>query len=183
MPVSHTWYRCCTSGHCQSPFPSFQRNCRKGSVSVSCLFIQMLQEDQEAHESVALKEGILTLGLLYWICCSHLDTGSLSTCRCFYFQYPVFKFFSLSSFGEELLQQMESHCHGEAWFCASVITHPFGTVWDAHCWCTEFFKWLTELERRPHSLQQLRITSSFTLSIMLCSRGVLIKSSLFSHCN
>lgn len=59
MPVSHTWYGCCTSGHCQSPFPSFQRNCWKGSVSVSCLFIQMLQEDQEAHESVALKEGYL----------------------------------------------------------------------------------------------------------------------------
>ena len=55
----------------------------------------MLQEDQEAHESVTVKERILTLGLLYWICCGHLDTGSLSTGRCFYSQYPVFKSFSL----------------------------------------------------------------------------------------
>lgn len=56
-------------------FPTFQCNCRKVSVSVICLFIQMLQEDKKAHGSVALKEGILTLGLLYWIFCGHLDTG------------------------------------------------------------------------------------------------------------
>lgn len=127
MPVSHTWYGCCTSGHCQSPFPSFQRNCWKGSVSVSCLFIQMLQEDQEAHESVVLKEGTLTLGLLYWICCGHLDTGLLSTCRCFYSQYPVFKFFfSLFFWGRA------SPANGESlpWRSLILCKCDLSSLWD-----------------------------------------------------